>query len=95
MKAIDEPQHLCLKTAADQEIPLPTPVFEFLAQVMLGLKQGQTMLLVPVEESFTTQAAADYLGISRQYLAKVIEAGDILHHKVGTHNRLYLKDLLT
>ena len=32
--------------------------------------------------------------MSRQHLVKLIETGEITHHKVGTHRRVTIKDLL-
>ncbi len=32
---------------------------------------------------------------SRQFLIKLLERADILHHMVGTHRRIYFRDLLT
>jgi excisionase family DNA binding protein len=50
---------------------------------------------VPEDEAFTTQAAANYLGMSRQHLVGLLDRNEIPHHKVGTHRRVTFKDLLT
>ncbi len=34
------------------------------------------------------------LGVSRQFLIKVLERAEIPHHMVGTHRRVYVRDLL-
>ena len=50
--------------------------------------------MLPEEETFTTQAAANYLGVSRQHLVDLLEEEKIPFHRVGTHRRVYFKDLL-
>ncbi len=46
------------------------------------------------EETFTTQAAANFLGVSRQFVVNMLEKQEIPFHKVGVHRRVYFKDLL-
>ena len=48
-----------------------------------------------MEQDFkSTQAAADYLMISRLSLLKLLDDGVIPHYKVGVHQRTLLKDLI-
>lgn len=51
------------------------------------------MVLMPEDETFTTQAAANFLGMSRQHLVDLLEGGQIPHHKVGSHRRIFFQDL--
>ena len=34
------------------------------------------------------------LGVSRQFLIDLLKKGEIAHHMVGTHRRVYVRDLL-
>jgi len=58
------------------------------------MNEGRAIIMMPEEETFTTQAAANYLGVSRQHLVDLLESGKIPFHRVGTHRRVYFKDLL-
>ena len=58
------------------------------------MKQGSTIVLTPEDETLTTQAAANQIGVSRQFFIGLLEKGQIPFHKVGTHRRVLLKDLL-
>ena len=75
------------------KIPLPEPVFHILASIVRAIQEGNSVLIVPETECFTTQAAADFLGVSRPFLIRLLESDKIPHHKTGTHRRIYLKDL--
>ncbi len=75
-------------------LKLPEPIFHLLVRVVRTMREGKAVVLLPESESMTTQAAADCLGVSRPFLVNLLETGAIPHHKVGTHRRVYLKDLM-
>ncbi len=41
----------------------------------------------------STTEAAEYLNVSRPYLYRLLNEGKLAYHTVGTHKRLYLKDV--
>jgi excisionase family DNA binding protein len=83
----------CLKSADGTQIALPQPIFEVLVRVAQDMRHGRAVILVPEDETFTTQAAAEYLGMSRQFFVTLLESGQIPFHRVGSHRRVYFKDL--
>jgi excisionase family DNA binding protein len=75
-------------------INLPEPIFHMLVNLIRQMREGRAVVLMPEDETFTTQAAASFLGVSRQHLVDLMDKGEIPHHRVGTHRRVTLKDLL-
>ena len=86
-------RHPSLKTRDGMEIALPGAVFQVLVTVLEDMRQGKAIVLMPEEETFTTQAAANFLGMSRQFFVTLLESGQIPFHRVGTHRRVSFKDL--
>jgi excisionase family DNA binding protein len=52
------------------------------------------MVLPPEEQQFTTQRAAELLGMSRPYLIHLLDAGEMPYDLVGEHRRIALRDVL-
>jgi excisionase family DNA binding protein len=42
----------------------------------------------------TTVEASKILGVSRQFLIQLLEKGEISFHMVGTHRRMYVRDVV-
>lgn len=74
-------------------IKLPKPIFDVLVHIVQQMKEGRSIVMMPEDETFTTQAAANFLGVSRQHFVNLLEEGEIPFHKVGTHRRVYFRDL--
>lgn len=78
-----------------EEILLPEPVYDALCQVVRAMASGQKVTIVPSDREMTTQEAADFLNVSRPYLIKLLEQGEIPYTKVGSHRRICSQDVLT
>jgi excisionase family DNA binding protein len=73
---------------------LPVSVYQFLVQLIADLQSGKSVSIIQSEATLTTVEAANVLGVSRQFLVKLLDTNEIPHHKVGTHRRVYMRDLL-
>lgn len=91
--AVPEAEH-ALVDADGRRIELPRPVFEALRQVVTAMANGQGVTIAPHNAMLTTQEAADFLGISRPTLVRLLEDGLIPYEMRGRHRRVMLANLL-
>lgn len=77
-----------------ERIDLPPSLHDVLMRVVEKLQEGQAVAVMPLMEELSTQAAADLLGVSRQFFVRECEAHKLPFHHAGTHRRVLLKDLL-
>ncbi len=80
--------------AGEETIVLPETVARAFRQVVHALAKGEAVSIVPVHKELTTQQAADLLNVSRQYLVRLLDGGEIPFHKVGTHRRVTFGDVM-
>lgn len=73
---------------------LPVSLYEFLVKLIADLCEGQSVAIVQNDAQLTTVEAARMLGVSRQFLVNLLERDEIPYHMVGTHRRIYVRDLL-
>jgi excisionase family DNA binding protein len=77
-----------------EEMALPDPIYQLFCGLIPIIKRGQPFFVFPVEQSLTTQEAADLLGMSRPYLKTLLDRGEIPYYRVGSHRRVKLTDLM-
>lgn len=76
------------------QIELPTTALRLLLDILAELAAGNAVQVVPVHAELTTQEAADLLNVSRPYLVKLLEDGELPFHKTGKHRRVRVVDLM-
>lgn len=75
-------------------IELPAPALEALRMVVDAMSQGQAITLIPHAKELTSQEAAGILHVSRPHLIKLLDRGELPFHRVGTHRRIKIGDVL-
>ncbi len=63
-------------------------------QILTHMQEGKAITIIPANHELSLQEAADLLGVSRQYMVRLLEDGKLPFHKPGTHRRIYLEDLM-
>ena len=90
------PITLCIeREGADTTIALPAAAAGALLDVLADLAEGRTVSIADADEELTTREAAELLNVSRPYLTRLLKDGEIPSHKVGSHHRVYRRDVLT
>lgn len=75
-------------------VEIPASALAALQAVVDDLAQGRTVTLIPHDRALTTKQAADIPNLSRPFLVTLLDRGEIPYHRVGTHRRLNLEDVL-
>lgn len=83
-----------LKLGPGHEIPLPESLTRLVVQALASADAGKRIVLLEENEEMTPEEAAAFLHVSRPYLVKKLEAGDIPFHWVGSHRRLLVADVI-
>jgi excisionase family DNA binding protein len=73
---------------------LPSTLYSFLCTLLADLKAGHSVTILQSNASLTTVEASKLLGMSRQFLIGLLEKKEMPCHMVGTHRRLYARDVL-
>ena len=73
---------------------LPNNVYAFLCRLLADLKAGNSVTILQGKADLTTVEASKLLGVSRQFLVELLKKEEIPFHMVGTHRRMYARDVL-
>jgi excisionase family DNA binding protein len=80
-------------------VEIPASVLAAFRLVAAAMAQGQAVTVAPHDLELTTQEAADLLHVSRTHLVKLLDQGDLPHHRTSddpnAHRRVLLKDVLS
>ena len=72
---------------------LPEIAVKLLSQVLSVLADGRSFTVQPLDSDYTPNQAADFLNVSRPYVLKLLNEGQLPFHHVGSHKRIHLRDL--
>lgn len=85
----------CRLLGPDQEVvELSAVMIGVLEAAASVLASGSAVMVLPSAADLTTREAAELLNVSRQYLVRLLDRGDIPAFKVGTHRRIKVEDLV-
>lgn len=74
-------------------VELPKELHGVLVQVVEALLAGKAVTVTPRDLTMTTQQVADYLGVSRPTIVKLVDEGELAAERIGSRRRLKLADV--
>ena len=74
-------------------VAVPPQILKVLGQALGKMARREPIVLMHEKQEFTTVEAANYLNVSRPFVIKEIESGNLPHRMVGTHRRILFEDL--
>jgi excisionase family DNA binding protein len=75
-------------------IEMPQSALTALDYALESVAAGEPFGILSASAELTTQEAADLLNVSRPYLIKLLNAGEIEYRMVGSHRRVYAASLM-
>ena len=92
--ALDDAGDVALVTSAGCRAPLPGELRQLLSAAVRAMSDGQEVIVAAKDAVVTAQEAADFLGVSRPTLIRILDLGEIPYERPNSHRRIKLADLV-
>lgn len=79
---------------SEPSIALPPSALKLIGQLLGAMSQGGPVVFMPQKQELTTIEAANFLSVSRPFVIKEIERGNLRCRMVGSHRRIAFDDLI-
>ncbi|MEU7997864.1 helix-turn-helix domain-containing protein [Micromonospora sp. NPDC049060] len=83
-----------LVSPTGEEVEVPARLLDVLRHASALLARGDGVAVSAVARELSTTEAASLLGMSRPTLVRLLDTAAIPSHRVGSHRRLFLSDVL-
>ncbi len=77
-----------------RKLSLPAEALRALGRILEEMAEGNAVLLTPIQPELTTNQAANLANVSRPFMCKLLDSGEISHRKVGRNRRVPYRELL-
>lgn len=82
------------KLEAAAQLDLPPMVKALLREIADYVRSGEAIYMLAADQELSPNEAAKHLKMSRTHLCKLLDRGEIPSHKVGSHRRILVSDLV-
>jgi len=94
LKALGRSRHPKVSLPSGENAELPRAAADALLDALQAVADGKQIVVLGADRDLTTSQAADLLGVSRQYLVRLLDEEAIASYLVGSHRRVRLDDLV-
>lgn len=77
-----------------ESLPPGSPLAVLLHNIISAASRGLDVTVLSSDRDLTPNQTADMLGMSRPHLLKLLDTGIIGFHRVGSHRRIHLTEVL-
>lgn len=81
-------------TVGRKPLSLPSIALGLVTELVEHLAAGRSVTVLGGEEEISPREAAELLGVSRPFAARLLDEGRIPSRRVGTHRRTCVRDVL-
>ena len=92
--ALDGAGDVVLVASAGSSVSLPSELRQLLSAAVRAMSDGQEVIVAAKDSLVTAQEAADFLGVSRPTLIRILDLGEIPYERPNSHRRIRLADLV-
>ena len=83
-----------LRLDGERTVVVPRRALELIVEALESLGDGQDPSVLPVSKELSTEDVAGLLGVSRQYVTRLLDQGRIPFRRVGNRRRVLVADAL-
>jgi excisionase family DNA binding protein len=77
-----------------RRIEAPPTAVQALTRAVEYLASGEPVMIIPADAELSTGEAATILNLSRQYVVRLLDEGQLPSRREGTHRRVLLRDVI-
>lgn len=86
---------ISVTSSDNKEVLVPPSTLKLIVTILENVAEGRSVTVVPTKEDYTTQEAADFLGVSRTFLLdELIKKGVLPYRKVGNRRKIPMSALV-
>jgi len=85
---------LSTPTGPAKRVEVPVSALRLFVEILTQIGSGNAVSIIPIHAELTSQEAANLLNVSRPFLIRLLDQGEIKYHKTGTHRRILYQDVI-